>query len=132
MLPETIKFIIVGTVNTAVGTGIMFGLYNLAGFSYWTASALNYFLTSILSFFLNKYWTFQVKEMTHSMVFLFAFTIFISYVIAYKLAQVIIYRILIEYNEKLRDNISMFAGMCFFTALNYYGQKYIVFRKRSR
>jgi putative flippase GtrA len=63
------------------------------------------------------------------MVFLFALTIFSSYIIAYKLAQVIIYRILIEYNEKIRGNIAMLAGMCIFTALNYLGQKYIVFRK---
>jgi putative flippase GtrA len=130
-LPQPVKFAVVGVINTAAGTAIMFGLYNLAGFGYWTSSALNYFLASILSSFLNKYWTFQVKEWTRSMIFLFALTIFLSYIIAYKLAQVVIYHILTEYSEKTRGNISMLGGMCFFTVLNYLGQRYIVFRKRS-
>jgi hypothetical protein len=65
------------------------------------------------------------------MIFLFALTIFLSYIIAYKLAQVVIYHILIEYPEKIRGNISMLSGMCFFTVLNYLGQKCIVFRKRN-
>ena len=47
------KFAVVGVVNTVVGSGIMFGLYNLAGCSYWVSSAANYFLTSILSYFLH-------------------------------------------------------------------------------
>ena len=58
---KLLRFIIVGLINTAVGTAIMFGLYNLAGASYWASSAANYILTSILSFFLNKYFTFRNK-----------------------------------------------------------------------
>jgi hypothetical protein len=64
------------------------------------------------------------------MPFLFAFIIFCSYILAYKLAQAVIYHIMIEYNEKTRGNISMLAGMCFFTVLNFLGQKYIVFKSR--
>lgn len=33
------KFLLVGVVNTLVGTAIMFGLYNLAHCSYWASSA---------------------------------------------------------------------------------------------
>ncbi len=53
------RFLLVGVVNTLVGAAIMFGLYNLAGCSYWVSSATNYVLTSILSFFLNRSFTFQ-------------------------------------------------------------------------
>lgn len=49
---KLLKFIIVGVINTLVGSAIMFGLYNFAGCSYWISSAANYILTSILSFFL--------------------------------------------------------------------------------
>ena len=59
---KLLKFIIVGVINTVVGSCIMFGLYNLANCSYWVSSVANYVLTSILSFFLNKYFTFQNKE----------------------------------------------------------------------
>ena len=59
---KLLRFVLVGIVNTLVGTVIMFGLYNLAHCSYWVSSAANYILTSILSYFLNKYFTFQNRE----------------------------------------------------------------------
>ena len=36
------EFLLVGVVNTLAGMGIMFGLYNAAGCSYWASSAANY------------------------------------------------------------------------------------------
>ena len=60
------KFLLVGVINTLVGTAIMFGLYNLAHCSYWVSSAANYILTSILSFFLNKYFTFKQMPVVSS------------------------------------------------------------------
>ena len=53
MDPSLFRFLIVGVINTLVGSAIMFGLYNLAGWGYWLSSAANYILTSILSFFLK-------------------------------------------------------------------------------
>lgn len=35
----TIKFLLVGIVNTIVGTSIMFLLYNIAHMNYWISSA---------------------------------------------------------------------------------------------
>lgn len=40
----TIKFILVGIVNTLVGTGVMFLMYNLLHASYWISSASNYII----------------------------------------------------------------------------------------
>ena len=54
----TIKFILVGIVNTLVGTGVMFLMYNLLHASYWISSASNYIIGSIVSYVLNKYFTF--------------------------------------------------------------------------
>lgn len=56
-----IKFLMVGVLNTLVGAGTMFLLYNLAGWTYWLSSAANYVVGGIVSFFLNKYFTFQNK-----------------------------------------------------------------------
>ena len=36
------KFVLVGIVNTLVGTGVMFAAYNLLHLSYWVSSASNY------------------------------------------------------------------------------------------
>lgn len=41
------KFLLVGVLNTLVGNGLMFLLYNLAGFSYWPATGLSLSLIHI-------------------------------------------------------------------------------------
>ena len=54
----TIKFILVGIVNTLVGTGVMFLMYNLLHASYWISSASNYiigFSFSLRYLILNKF-----------------------------------------------------------------------------
>ena len=50
-----LRFLLVGGINTLVGSAIMFGLYHFAGAGYWLSSAVNHLLTSILSYFLNKH-----------------------------------------------------------------------------
>ena len=48
-----LKFLAVGVINTLVGYGVMFGLYNLAGLhtwgdlGFWISSAANYVVGSI-------------------------------------------------------------------------------------
>ena len=66
--PTFFRFILVGLVNTAVGYGVMFGLYNLTPLNtwgsrgQWIASAANYLVGSVVSFFLNKHFTFRSRE----------------------------------------------------------------------
>ena len=43
------KFIGVGVINTLVGNGVMFLLYNVVHASYWLSSAANYIVGSIVS-----------------------------------------------------------------------------------
>ncbi|MDR3343409.1 MAG: GtrA family protein [Treponema sp.] len=129
--PTFFRFILVGCVNTLAGSALMFTLYNLAGFSYWPSSALNYFLTSILSFFLNKYFTFKTKHWSVKMVIAFILTIVVSYVAAYGAAKPVIHHILKNHSQKIRDNISMLAGTCLFTTLNYLGQRFAAFRTKD-
>ena len=102
------KFLLVGVVNTLAGMGIMFGLYNVAGCSYWVSSAANYVLTSILSFFLNKHFTFQSRERG--------------------IAKPLCLRLLSGAAVSTRDNAAMLVGMVLFTGLNYLGQRFFAFR----
>jgi putative flippase GtrA len=127
-----LKFMLVGVVNTLVGSAIMFFLYNFAGLSYWASSGANYFFTSILSFFLNKYFTFSAKNWSVQMVVLFALTIIAAYVIAYSIAKPLVYALLSAYPEKVRGNVSLLCGMCLFTGINYLGQRFAAFRKTDR
>lgn len=122
------KFIIVGIVNTIVGTMIMFGLYNIAGFSYWLSSSANYILTSILSYFLNKYFTFQHKKDLWKSALRFALNIAVCYLLAYGIAKQLALLLLSNVSVKVQENVAMIVGMVFFTVLNYLGQRFFAFK----
>lgn len=124
------KFLVVGVINTLVGTAIMFGLYNLAHCSYWVSSAANYILTSILSFFLNKYFTFESREKSAAEVLRFAVNIAVCYLLAYGIAKPLCLAALSGASAAVRDNVSMFVGMCLFTGFNYLGQRFFAFRQK--
>ena len=138
-----IRFLIVGVINTLVGTSTMFLLYNCAGQSYYFSSAANYVIGGICSFFLNKFFTFKAREKKEEnlknklrnitfQAVKFALTVFISYIISYTLSKKIVSIILVSYSEKIRDNIAMLCGMCGYVVLNYLAQRLWVFRKRSK
>ena len=123
-----LRFILVGVINTLVGTAIMFGLYNLAHCSYWVSSASNYILTSILSFFLNKYFTFQNRERSWGQVVRFTVNIAACYLIAYGAAKPAVRMLLSGQSVSIQENAAMLVGMCLFTGLNYFGQRFFAFR----
>jgi len=125
------KFILVGIINTIVGSAIMFSLYNAAHLSYWLSSACNYCFTSILSFFLNKYFTFNVRQWSVFMIIAFALAIAFSYLLAYGVSKPAMNYLLRNSPQKLRENAALFTGMCLFTGLNYLGQRFVVFRNKG-
>lgn len=122
------KFVIVGVINTVTGMAIMFGLYNLAGVSYWMSSAANYILVSILSFVLNKKFTFRHDGKVVESGVKFAVNIAVCYLIAYGAAKPFALMMLDGYSKSVQENTAMLLGMCLFTVLNYTGQKLFVFR----
>lgn len=123
----TIKFLIVGVINTLVGTSVMFVCYNVFHMGYWAASALNYIIGSIVSFFLNKYFTFKSGKKSVSEVVRFILNITVCYILAYGIAKPCVHHILGGYSLAVRDNAAMVAGMCLFVGLNYLGQRFLVF-----
>ncbi|MBR3455308.1 MAG: GtrA family protein [Bacteroidaceae bacterium] len=125
------KFIIVGIINTVVGTGIMFAFYNLLHFDYWISSAANYFFGSILSFFLNKYFTFQYHERSWKVILKFTVNILVCYFLAYGLAKPFALFILSSQPKVIQENVAMAFGMCFFVILNYAGQRFWAFKKND-
>lgn len=124
------RFLLVGIINTLVGCGAMFLLYNLAHWSYWLSSAANYVLGGIVSFFLNKYFTFRSREWSWAQVVKFAANVAVCWLVAYGLAQPLVGRLLAEWPVRVRENGAMLAGMCLYTALNYLGQRFFAFRKK--
>lgn len=129
---SVLRFLLVGCVNTLVGSAIMFGLYNLAHCSYWLSSAANYILTSILSFFLNKFFTFRSRTWSGREVLRFAVNIAVCYLIAYGAAKPLVRLLLQNADAALRDNLSMLVGMVLFTGCNYIGQRFFAFKKEGK
>jgi putative flippase GtrA len=125
-----LKFILVGIINTIVGSAIMFILYNIAGVGYWLSSAANYAVGSVFSFLLNKYFTFNVRQWSVYMVIAFVLTIGLSYLLAYGVSKSAMNYLLRDNPQKLRENVALLTGMCFFTAINYLGQRFVVFRSK--
>jgi len=126
---KTVKFLLVGVINTLFGSAIMFGLYNLAGFSYWISSAANYFFGSILSFFLNKNFTFHNKDSLKHTVPRFVVNILVCYLLAYGIAKPMTLSVLQGFSVTVQENVAMFVGMCLFTGINYWGQRYFAFKE---
>lgn len=127
-----IKFVIVGVINTLVGSGAMFLLYNFAGCSYWFSSAANYVIGGIVSFFLNKYFTFQNKERSFSQVVKFIICVAVCYFIAYGLAKPVAEILLEAQSTAIKENVAMVAGMGIYTVLNYIGQRFFAFEKKEK
>lgn len=127
-----IKFALVGLVNTLFGTAIMFGFYNILGFSYWISSAANYVLASILSYFLNKHFTFKNTAKGAGQIVRFAVNIGVCWLIAYGIAKPFVRFILSNASKTLQDNIAMLVGMGLFVILNYAGQRFFVFKDEQQ
>lgn len=126
-----LKFIVVGVINTLFGTAIMFAFYNILGLSYWISSAANYVFGSILSYFLNKNFTFQNNEKGIAPIARFVVNITICYAIAYGVAKPVVAFLLQNGSTRVRENLAMLVGMGLFVCLNYCGQRFFAFRKRS-
>lgn len=129
--PSMLRFLLVGVVNTLVGAGIMFLLYNLAGCSYWLSSAANYIVGGVVSYFLNKYYTFKNTERSWKQVLRFALNVAVCWLLAYGIAKPLALRMLAGFDEKLQTNAAMLAGLCLYTALNYLGQRFFAFRAKE-
>ena len=123
------KFIMVGIVNTIVGTTIMFVFYNVFHLTYWVSSASNYFFGSILSFILNKRFTFHHKGHFLGSAVKFVFSIVVCYLIAYGVAKPLMASMLSGSSVSLQENAAMLVGAILFTALNYLGQKFFAFKE---
>ncbi len=140
------KFIFVGILNTIVGTGLQFVLFNFTPLNTMAergtliASSVSYCLASVMSYFLNKYFTFKNNEKGWKPVVRFAVNIAVCYSIAYGLAIPLTAWFCKANNISLfgwnidttSANISMVIGSCLFVALNYIGQRFFAFKEKPQ
>ncbi len=110
----------------------MFLAYNLIGWNYWISSALNYIIGSVFSYFMNKYFTFTNKEKSVRQVLMFVVNITVCYILAYGLAKPVVAFGMRGYELNVQENVAMLVGMGVFVVLNYFGQRFIVFREDKK
>lgn len=131
------KFLLVGILNTVVGTGLQFLFFNLFGWADWISSTVGMIMGSILSYFLNKYFTFKNKEKGWKPVAKFALNIAVCYLSAYGIAFLFKEYICIAYSltmfgwdvKTFAGNAYMLVGSCLFVAFNYIGQRFFAFKE---
>ena len=126
---EQSRFVIVGIMNTIIGTVAMLVAYNVFHMGYWLSSAMDYIIGSIFSYFANKYFTFKSQKKSKSEVVRFVINIVVCYFLAYGIARPIMDIVLrnATFSQSIVEQVSMFLGMGIFIVLNYFGQKFYVF-----
>ena len=118
---------LVGVINTLVGTAVMFFCFNVLTWSYWISSAMNYIVGSIVSYVLNKRYTFEHKGHDWSTVWKFIVNITICYGLAYGLAKPFVTWMLSGVSTNIQGNAALMVGMVLFVGLNYIGQRFWAF-----
>ena len=124
-----LRFLLVGVGNTLLSMVLMF---LLEGLGYWTSTAIAYVAGATMSFFLNRYFTFHSEEDFWRSLGKFVVNVVVCYVVGYGLAKVLIpipqepyYAVPVIWYERA----SKLLGMCLYTLLNYFGQRFFAFRK---
>ncbi len=128
---EVLHFGIVGVVNTLMGWLIMFLLYNLVHLNYWLSSAISYLIGGIYSYHANSRVTFKVEERDRWLPWRFAVNVIVCYLAAYSVAQPLVKYVLSSQPKVIVDNIAMVVGTGLYIIMNFFGQKFFVFRKRN-
>lgn len=125
-----LRFVLVGVGNTLLSMILMF---LLEGLGYWPSTAIAYAAGAALSFFLNRYFTFHSEEDFWRSLGKFIVNVVVCYVVGYGLAK-----LLIPIPEEPTaipliwfERASKLLGMCLYTLLNYFGQRFFAFRKRK-
>lgn len=127
-----LRFLLVGVVNTLVGTGLMFALYNLFGCPYWISVAANYLVGGVVSYVLNKRFTFRSAGICVTEAVGFAANVAVCCVIGYGVARPIVRALFSGADVRLRDNLAMLVGMGLYVVLNYLGQRLVVFSTQDK
>lgn len=132
MIRQIISFGIIGVFNTLLGVVLIELFYNVFHWNYWMASITSYIIGSIYSYFANKKMTFKVKGNTKKTAIRFAINTIVCYTAAYGIAKPLVKVILSGMSQTVVENIALLVGMGLFIGFNFFGQKFFVFRERSK
>lgn len=124
------KFLLVGVGNTLLSAVLMI---LLEGLGYWPSTAIAYVAGAVMSFFLNRRFTFQSRETMGRSAVKFALNVAVCYVLAYSIAQPLGGTVLgaMGLTGIWLERLTKLGGMGLYTVLNYFGQRFFAFQKKS-
>lgn len=133
------KFIGVGIINTIIGEGLKFLLFNLFHTDVWISSIIGMVVGSVVSYFLNKYFTFKNTEKGWKPVLRFALNIAICFTLANVIALPLVEWFCLTNSitmfgwsvKTFAGNASMITASCLFVAFNYIGQRFFAFKNKE-
>lgn len=123
-----VRFLLAGVCNTLLSMLLMF---LLEGLGYWPSTAIAYAAGAALSFFLNRYFTFHSQEDFWRSLGKFIVNMIVCYTVAYTLAQPLVSWLLrsTAISAAWQERIAKLAGMCLYSLMNYFGQRFFAFRR---
>jgi len=127
MIGKILRFLLVGLVNTLIGLGVTLLLYHGLRTGYWVATALGNGCGIVVSYLLNRRFTFSATTSLKTDWLRFLLVVLLSYLIAYRLSLYVIDFFLPSFG----GTGAILVGMILYTALNFIGQNYWVFKKPS-
>lgn len=125
------KYALVGCINTAIGAGIMFLLYNVFHVSYWVSAACNHISGSTTGYFLNKNWTFKNKAKGWKPVIKYIVNVCCCYLVGYGIAKPLIRMLLSFASKSVQENIAMTVGLIIYIGMNYLNQRFYLFKPEN-
>lgn len=126
------KFLLVGVGNTLLSMAITYLLYNALGVEPVLSSAVAYVAGAVMSFFLNRRFTFHSDEKFWRSALKFALNVVVLWSLTTPFLQPWLARTLaLWFSVRWANNLALFFCMGLYTLLNYFGQRFFAFRKRS-
>ena len=127
-------YTIIGVSNTLLTMGLEFILNNVFGLPYWWVTSIPFAITSVTSFVFNRRFSFKEHKGDFLTDMLKFYALFIAcYLFAFCVAKPLAISIMnsSDASEKAIHNVSIVVGQCVFTPLNYFGQRFIVYRAKK-
>lgn len=125
------KFLLVGVANTLVGYGISAFFLNVIGLTDAYSSAIGFVFGGALSYTLNRVFTFNKKGKDFSDIWKFILVLAVCWTISYIGAKSFATWVLKDVKEIVRDNLVLIFTNGIYLVLNYLGQRFFVFVKKT-
>lgn len=126
----------VGLVNTALGFAIIFSLFNLVSLSYAASTLIGYVLGNICGYFLNRHFAFRDRSTFIESYWKYALVFLGSYGLSYYGGLAVVamadpWIANLGITPLVVRNLPIVTGAVIYVVVNFLGNSYLTFTKRS-